>query len=153
MQLFSRKKCRVLLAILFTFMFQGCTRTIFGVDEEIWKTLSPAERENVIAGYNERQKIYQEQEPARQTIAAISDLNRSLKKKNDIKIQKMEHDLTLKRMEQNVQKPNASPTVVHHVYTHPSAPAVSPFQRTAPNFMQLPTTPVIPSQNSVSPIS
>lgn len=152
MYLFSQKMIISLLGIFFLCMLQGCTRTIFGVDEDVWKTLSPAERENVIAGYNERQRIYQEQEPARKTIAALSDLNQSLKQKNDIKIQKMEHELKLKQMEQHAQKTANSPSVVQNIYTSHSEPTLSSLPKTAPSFLQVPFEPLVPPQNSINPV-
>lgn len=37
--------------------FSGCQSRVFGVDEEVWATLSESQREKVIEGYNKRKEI------------------------------------------------------------------------------------------------
>lgn len=51
------KKLNVFAGIFCVLLVASCQQTMFGVDQEVWSTLSEKEREKVIEGYNERKEM------------------------------------------------------------------------------------------------
>jgi predicted Fe-S protein YdhL (DUF1289 family) len=66
----KKRICALVLVCLFAVM-AGCTRTIYGVPEETWNTMSEAERLEAIRTHKERQVAYQKAQAERARLRAI----------------------------------------------------------------------------------
>jgi hypothetical protein len=66
-----------LLAGSLALVLAGCTPpepTVFGIPQSQWNTLSPGEKQQVIKGYNQREKINAQNAPINNAIGAASSL-------------------------------------------------------------------------------
>lgn len=64
--------------------------TVFGVKESVWKTLTAPERQQVINGYNQTQKINAKNAPLESAISATSDAVQAKQQQDNWKDQQKE---------------------------------------------------------------
>ncbi len=69
-----KKIIALLSLILMTTLLAACAAepTAFGVPQSTWNTLSPQQKQTVIAGYNQRKAIKQQNAPLESAIGAAS---------------------------------------------------------------------------------
>lgn len=59
---------KLLLLIPLVLLLAACEPNVFGVPQSTWNTLSPEQKQQVIAGYNQRQQTDAENAPIQNAI-------------------------------------------------------------------------------------
>lgn len=59
---------KLLTLLILTSMLAACQPYVFGVPQSTWDTLTPAQRQQVIDGYNQRKAIQEQNAPIQNAI-------------------------------------------------------------------------------------